>query len=149
MIGGAPVLLAAAIVLLAVAYLGLALRMPLGTVEQPGPALFPLVVGLGLAAAGLGYAVEAVRGTAPAAPVARAARARVLAVAGALAASCLALPVLGFVVAVTPPLAVVLALFGLRRPGAAAALALALAAAGWAVFAVALGVPLPRGRWAP
>ena len=123
--------------------------MPLGTVEQPGPALFPLVVGLGLAAAGLGYAVEAVRGTAPAAPVARAARARVLAVAGALAASCLALPVLGFVVAVTPPLAVVLALFGLRRPGAAAALALALAAAGWAVFAVALGVPLPRGRWAP
>jgi putative tricarboxylic transport membrane protein len=142
-------LAAGAALLLSGLYLVLSLRLPLGTVEEPGPAFFPLLTGLLLLAGGLGLAGEVRRGRQkPASVEPRAAR-RVGVTVMALIGFCLALPLAGYPASMFGLLLVTLRLFGLSRWTAAAAASLALTAASWYVFAAVLGVPLPAGRWRP
>ena len=142
-------LAAGAALLLSGLYLVLSLRLPLGTVEEPGPAFFPLLTGLLLLAGGLGLAGEVRRGHhQPRAGEASSPR-RAGAVAAVLTGFCVALPLVGYAASIFGLLLVTLRLFGLSRWTAAAAAALALTAASWYVFAAVLGVPLPAGRWRP
>lgn len=64
--------------------------IPLGTLAEPGPGLFPFLLAVALALLGLAAALM------PAVPAAPAARGRALAVAALLVAYPLALPRLGF-----------------------------------------------------
>jgi putative tricarboxylic transport membrane protein len=142
-------LAAGAALLLSGLYLVLSLRLPLGTVEEPGPAFFPLLTGLLLLAGGLGLAGEVRRGRQkPASVEPRAAR-RVGVTVMALIGFCLVLPLAGYPASMFGLLLVTLRLFGLSRWTVAAAASLALTAASWYVFAAVLGVPLPAGRWQP
>jgi putative tricarboxylic transport membrane protein len=117
-------------------------RIPLGTTDDPGPGLLPLLLGLGVA--GLGIATALARAWPRAAPIERH---RALAVAGAVAAWALALPYLGF------GLTTIVALFLLARGVGGAPLSrlfvFALLAGGGAVllFHGLLKMPLPRGPW--
>jgi len=116
--------------------------MPLGTADDPGPGLLPLV--LGLAVAALGGATALGRAWPPTAPLEHR---RVLVVGGAVVAWTLALPYLGFAV----PTVVALFVLGraIGRAPVARLLAFALEAGGGAVllFRGLLKLPLPRGPW--
>ena len=144
-----PIAAAVSALALGGVYLALAVRLPLGTVEQPGPGFFPLVISLVILATGLGSAAEVIRRRRPHAPVPRLARRRVAAAAAALFGFCLALPIAGYVASVFVLLLVILRLFGLDRWLAAGGLALVLTAASWYGFGTVLGVPLPGGPWGP
>lgn len=142
-------LVAAAALLLSGLYLVLSLRLPLGRVEEPGPAFFPLLTGLLVLAGGLGLVGEALRGQQkPASVEPRAAR-RVGVAVIALIGFCLALPFAGYPASMFGLLLVTLRLFGLSRWTVAAAASLILTAVSWWVFASVLAVPLPVGRWQP
>jgi hypothetical protein len=52
---------AAVLLVLAGVYLSQALGYDVGTLERPGPALFPMVIGVGLAAVSVGLGVEGAR----------------------------------------------------------------------------------------
>jgi putative tricarboxylic transport membrane protein len=116
--------------------------MPMGTADDPGPGVLPLV--LGLAVGGLGVSTALARAWPATAPIERA---RALAGAGAVVVWALALPYLGFAVTT------VAALFLLGRamgPAPAARLLIfALLAGGGAslLFRGLLKLPLPRGPW--
>jgi putative tricarboxylic transport membrane protein len=116
--------------------------IPLGTADDPGAGLLPLV--LGLAVAALGGATALARAWPPGAPLERR---RALAVAGTVVAWALALPYLGFAVTT------VAALFFLGRSVGRAPVArlavFALLAGGGAtlLFRGLLRMPLPRGPW--
>lgn len=142
-------LTAAAALLLSGLYLVLSLRLPLGTVEEPGPAFFPLLTGLLMLAGGLGLAGEVGRGRHQPGAGETSSTRRAGAVAAALTGFCLALPLVGYPASVFGLLLVTLRLFGLSRWTVAAAASLALTAASWYLFAAVLGVPLPAGRWQP
>ena len=140
--------LAAAVALLvSLGYLGLALQLPAGTRAQPGPGLFPLLVGIALvmtaAVHGLGVTLAP---PPPAASVSTGARRRVLAVLGAFVGFGLLLPRVGYLAA-----ALVFVAAALRQLGASWRLALLVAAlaatASHLVFVLVLDVPLPRGTW--
>lgn len=145
-----PVAAAVAFLGASALYVVQATRLPLGSLEQPGPGLFPVAVGTLLLAAGgaflwqaLGPAREGVG-----APDARG-TARVIGVAGTLVAFCLALPWLGYGGAAFGLLVALLHLFGLARWSVVAAVALLTTAASYYLFAFLLGVPLPGGFLAP
>ncbi len=116
--------------------------MPLGTADDPGAGLLPLV--LGLAVAALGGATALARAWPPGAPLERR---RALAVGGAVVAWALALPYLGF--AVTTVVALFVLGRGIGRAPVARLLVFALLAGGGAVllFRGLLKMPLPRGPW--
>ena len=116
--------------------------MPLGTADEPGPGLMPLVLGLLLAA--LGLAAVLARDWPRPGPLARV---RILAAAVVVVAWPFALPRLGF--ALTTALALVL----LGRVVDEApwtrllVFGLVLTAAAVLVFRVLLRLPLPVGPW--
>lgn len=129
-------------------YLVQATRLPLGSAEQPGAGLFPLLVGAFLLAASAAHLLQDLRrspGT-PLLPSAETGR-RVMGVVAALGAFCLLLPWLGYGVTALGLLLAVLRLFGLARWGMTAAVALVATVASYYLFAVVLGVPLPAGVW--
>lgn len=129
-------------------YLVQAARLPLGSVEQPGAGLFPLLVGAFLLAASAAHLLQDLRrspGT-PLLPSAETGR-RVMGVVAALGAFCLLLPWLGYGVTALGLLLAILRLFGLARWGMTAAVALVATVASYYLFAVVLGVPLPAGVW--
>lgn len=129
-------------------YLVQATRLPLGSVEQPGAGLFPLLVGAFLLAASAAHLLQDLRrspGT-PLLPSAETGR-RVMGVVAALGAFCLLLPWLGYGVTALGLLLAILRLFGLARWGMTAAVALVATVASYYLFAVVLGVPLPAGVW--
>lgn len=116
----------------------------LGSLRNVGPGMFPAGAGLALAGLGLGILVPAF-GRAGVRPVVEADVAA--AVLAAVAAFALVLPLFGLV-----PATVALVVVSRRadrgaRPGVTVALAAALSLIAWAVFALALGVPLAAFRW--
>lgn len=127
-------------------YLANAWPLPQGMAARPGPGLFPVAVGLFGMLVALTWLVSAFR-RAPAAAgpsIPADGGGRVIATALALVGFCLVLPWLGY--------ALVAFLFAgalLRRLGAgwtgALLIALGSAAVSYYLFAVLLGVPLPRG----
>jgi putative tricarboxylic transport membrane protein len=116
--------------------------IPLGTADDPGAGLLPLV--LGLAVAALGGATALGRAWPPEAPLERG---RALAVGGTVVAWALALPYLGF--AVTTIAALFLLGRAIGRVPVARLLVFAVLAGGAAVilFRGLLKMPLPRGPW--
>lgn len=129
-------------------YLVQAARLPLGSVEQPGAGLFPLLVGALLLAASVAHLLQDLRrgSGGPPLPSAETGR-RVMGVVAALGAFCLLLPWLGYGVTALGLLLAILRLFGLARWGMTAAVALVATVASYYLFAVVLGVPLPAGVW--
>ena len=129
-------------------YLGNAWPLPRGTAARPGAGMFPVAVGLFGMLVALTWLVSALR-RAPAAAVPAIPAdgfGRVIATGLALVGFCLVLPWLGY--------AIVAFLFAgvlLRRLGAgwtgALLIAAGSAAGSYYLFAVLLGVPLPRGIW--
>jgi len=129
-------------------YLVQAARLPLGSVEQPGAGLFPILVGASLLAVSAAHLLQDLRrssGTQPLPPAGTGRR--VMGVVAALGAFCLLLPWLGYAVAALGLLLAILRLFGLARWGMTAAVALVATVASYYLFAVVLGVPLPAGVW--
>jgi len=129
-------------------YLVQATRLPLGSVEQPGAGLFPILVGAFLLAVSAAHLLQDLRrssGTQPLPPAGTGRR--VMGVVAALGAFCLLLPWLGYAVAALGLLLAILRLFGLARWGMTAAVALVATVASYYLFAVVLGVPLPAGVW--
>ncbi|HXG04304.1 MAG TPA: tripartite tricarboxylate transporter TctB family protein, partial [Candidatus Binatia bacterium] len=81
----------------AAVYLVLAARLPAGTVEQPGPGLFPLAAGGLMLVAALATGIEARRTPARMpGPWSGSAAARVGSLAVAMSLFCLALPLAGY-----------------------------------------------------
>lgn len=134
-------------VLLSLGYLAEALNYPLGTMAQPGPASYPLVIGALLLGASLSIGLEAYRSSSaePAPWPLGADRRRLAAMTAASAGYVLALPLLGHLLSGTLIALVVLQVMGLPRWPLKIALALALGVGSYYLFAVVLGVPLPAG----
>lgn len=129
-------------------YLVQGARFPLGSVEQPGPGLFPILVGAFLVVSGFAFLLQCPRQIPAtlALPAGEAGR-RVTGIAAALAAFCLLLPWLGYGVTAFGLLLAILRLFGLTRWAVTTVVASVATAASYYLFAVVLGVPLPAGFW--
>jgi len=131
-------------------YLTLALQLPFGAAARPGAGFYPVIVAVFAIVVALGAAASAFRttprGPADAVTLDAASRRRVVISVAALAVFCLALPWVGYPAAAFAFVAVVLHYLGARWP--TALLTGALSSAGsYALFAVLLDVPLPRGPW--
>lgn len=130
-------------------YLWGALAFPFGTAARPGPGFFPAAVGVFLCLVAAAFVARALQRqailTVPAAPVARDARARVATTTAGLAGFCLLLPWTGYPLAALLFVALLLRRLGGARWARALVAAAASAALSYYVFAVLLGVPLPRG----
>jgi putative tricarboxylic transport membrane protein len=129
-------------------YLTLALRLPFGAAARPGAGFYPVIV----AVFALVVAVAATASAFRRAPGAQAleldpaSRRRVLISVVALVAFCLVLPWVGYPAAAFAFVTVILRYLGSRWT--TALLTGALSSAGsYALFAVLLDVPLPRGLW--
>lgn len=133
-------------------YLAQALRMPLGTAARPGPGFYPALVGVFACGVALVLVAMALRGAAravagerpdPATPSGR----RQVALAVALLASfCLLLPAIGYPLAALLFVATLLRGLGTGWSGALIA-GVVGAEASYYLFAILLGVTLPRGAW--
>jgi putative tricarboxylic transport membrane protein len=134
-------------------YLAGALTFPPGTGARPGPGFFPVAIGVFACAVAAGFVMVAYRrsgapGIAAASPepsMTADARGRVAAAAAGLVGFCLLLPWLGYLIASFAFVAVLLRRLGGGGWASAIAVAVGTAAASYYVFAVLLGVPLPRG----
>jgi putative tricarboxylic transport membrane protein len=133
-------------------YLTQAMKLPLGTVAKPGAGFYPVAVAVFacvvalVAGARVFLSPQAVRPEAPSGATDHARRRRVAGAVGALAAFCLTLPWIGYPIAAFGFVSVVL--WGLGGRWQAALLTGALSSVGsYYLFAVLLGVPLPRGPW--
>ena len=143
--------LGAAVIVLAVGgtLLAAALRFPFFLDGVPGPGFLPLLVSFGIVGTGLALLARTVRaGSAGGEAVRWAPRAgwrRMAIMTGALAACLLLLDVLGFIVVTTLFMAVMIFALGERSWRMLATVPVLSAAALYAVFAVWLRVPLPKG----
>ena len=133
-------------------YLTQAMKLPLGTVAKPGAGFYPLAVAVFacvvalVAGARAFLSPQAVRPEAPSGVTDPARRRRVAGAVGALAAFCLTLPWIGYPIAAFGFVSVVL--WGLGGRWRAALLTGVLGSAvSYYLFAVLLGVPLPRWPW--
>lgn len=130
------------------AYLGLSVTYPFGSVARPGAGFFPVAVGVFLCAAATTVLVAGFRrAAAAAAPLEPDARARVVVTAAALVGFCLLVPWLGYPVCALVFVAVLLRRLGGSGWIGALVTAVLSALLSYYVFAVTLGVPLPRGFW--
>jgi putative tricarboxylic transport membrane protein len=139
----------AAVVALGVsaAYLVAAARLPRGTAHEPGAGLVPLLVGLLLVGASLAYVWQARGAAGETGQPVTVARGGPLGLVAALAAFCLVLPWLGYLVTAFGLLAVVVRLYGLRAWGRTLLVAVVATLASHYLFAGLLGVPLPPAPW--
>jgi len=146
----APSAIAGAVgAVVALPYTVLAVRYGLGTLDDPGAGFYPVVVGALLLLACIGTAVEAIArrpDTAVAWP-SGIARVRMLALVAASVGYVVLLPYAGHPVAGTLVTLAALQVMGLRGWPLKLALALAVGLGSHYLFAVVLGVPLPRGAW--
>ena len=132
-----------------VLYLVEAHRYPRGTMAQPGPGLYPLLVGGLLAFSALGVGLEAAHGRLPRSvpwPEGTA-RWRVSAVVVATLGYILLLPYTGHPLAAALVTLVTLQVMGLPSWPLKVTISLLVASGSHYVFAVLLGVPLPMGVW--
>jgi putative tricarboxylic transport membrane protein len=132
---------AAALALVAIAYLFAARRYPLDTLATPGPGVMPLVAGVALLAAAIWLFVAPGPARTVAAP-GQLLRAPLI-LAATLVLYAALLPRVGFVVSSLVLVIVSARLMGLPGWWRPAALALGLIAASHVVFVRWLGVPLP------
>jgi putative tricarboxylic transport membrane protein len=132
----------------AAVYLTLALRRPFGTAARPGAGFYPVIVAVFALVVALAATASAFRRApgAEAVELEAAARRRVVISVMALVAFCLVLPWIGYPAAALAFVTVVLRYLGSRWT--TALLTGALSSAGsYALFAMLLDVPLPRGPW--
>jgi len=131
-------------------YLTLALRMPLGTAARPGAAFYPVAVGAFACVVALVSTALAFRrpagGPADAPESAATERRQVGLAVATLAGFCLLMPWIGY------PLAALLFIGALLRElgaawGVTVLTALLSAEVSYYLFAILLGVTLPRGFW--
>lgn len=130
-------------------YLAEGLRYPLGTLAQPGPGLYPALIGALVVVGGLGTALEARHlpaGVACGWPRGPALR-RVLALIAAAFAYVVVLPYVGHVIAAAPVTLTIMRVMGLRSWPKGMGLTLAMALGSYYLFAILLRVPLPGGMW--
>ena len=127
----------------------LSLRLPMGSARMPGTGLFPLVLGLALmalaASQGLREYLARPRGPSVPAPGESSARRRVAQFLAAVIAATALLQPLGYVASSFLLMLALLAVFGLRRWGMAAAIAAGSAAVSWVIFVRWLNIPMPPG----
>jgi putative tricarboxylic transport membrane protein len=114
----------------------------------PGARFLPVLLGLIVAVLGAGIALRPGASEVGDAPAAGGAG-RVAWTLGALAAYVLVLEPLGFLLATAPFLVVLFLAYGERRWPVVLAVALGATGATYALFALWLGVPLPRGVLGP
>lgn len=145
----APLLTGAVSVLIGLLYLAEDLRYPLGTLPQPGPGFYPLIIGTLMVIAGVGIGLEGVFQRAQGGihwPGGRA-RWRVLAVVMANGIYIFLLPYLGHPACCTILNLVVLQVMGLTGWPLKIGLALTLGLGSHYLFKILLNVPLPSGIW--
>jgi hypothetical protein len=134
---------------LAGVYLVEALRYARGTMAEPGPGLYPLVVFTILFLGAVGTAVEATlqpdRGLV--AWPQSAARTRLLVILGAVIGYVVTVNLLGHAVAGTLAALAILHTMGMQSRVRKAALALLAGFGSYALFDLLLKVPLPGGIW--
>ena len=115
--------------------------LPLGTVRVPGPGLYPLLVGGLVAVAAISLLFRSAADEGSDWPGARGLW-RVGAMVLGLLAFCLVLPAVGYIIAMFGTLVLAVRMFGATGWVCTALLAGSLTAASYALFAMALGVPL-------
>ena len=144
-------LVALALLLTSGGYLLASTPLSRGTGARPGPGFFPLAIGTFLCVVALAYLVAALRGATGVASAAEVlappARARVLATVATLIGACLFMPLIGYPVVAFLFVAFLLRALGGRRCSTIGVTAVVSAVASYYLFAVLLGVPLPRGPW--
>ncbi len=144
-----PLGVATVFILFSIFYLATAAHLPFGTRNQPGPGVYPVLVGLLMLGSSLGLALEAVLGRRAAeSPIewpTGVAGWRMLTVAGASAGYILLVPYLGDALAGIVAMLLVLRVMGMRRWLVACALAVGVALTFHYLFVVLLSIPLPRG----
>jgi putative tricarboxylic transport membrane protein len=123
-----------------------AYRLGIGALNNPGPGLFPFVIGLGMAVLSLGVAATSVR-SAPVTAVSAAPRhmGAALAVIGALAFYALALERIGYVLCTLVFLLVLLSVLGRRSWAVCVAASVLITAGSYLIFAKGLKINLPVG----
>jgi putative tricarboxylic transport membrane protein len=132
-------------------YLAASLTFPVGSAARPGPGFFPVGIGVFLCAVAMLFLVAAFRARPAIAAAERAAampqdaRRRVAATAAGLVAFCLLLPWTGYPLTAFLFVAVLLKRLGGGGWVGAVAAAVVSAAGSYYLFAMLLGVPLPRG----
>lgn len=134
--------------LLSVGYLVEVQKLSWGTMAQPGSAVFPLLLGVALAAVSLLIIGESARAGSVTGSVdlpRGADRKRILGLVAALAGYVVLLPVLGFILASAGFAVAVLRLLSGLSWLRTAVLAIVVTAATYLLFALVLGVLLPKG----
>jgi putative tricarboxylic transport membrane protein len=125
----------------------MALDLPRGTLAEPGPAVFPLLVGALMCAASIANLVRALVERDPGRFDLRSDGARPAVLVAALAAFLLLLPRVGFILPSLLLQVVTLQVFGMRGPWRRLAVAAATTAAAVLVFETLLGVQFPTPSW--
>jgi hypothetical protein len=122
-------------------------RYSLGTLAQPGPGLFPLMVSgiLLLGFVGMGIEALASASKAKVAWPTGAARRRVAAIASSCAAYAFSLPYLGHLIAGSLLALAVLHVMALRSWTVKVILSAGIGVGSYVLFGMVLGVPFPRG----
>lgn len=148
---GRDVIPAVFLVVCAVAGVVGATRLPIGTVNQPGPGFFPLALATGLLLASLALVVQGIlpRATARAtrAPVERRAWGKVVAVVTALFLYGFLMDAVGFTIATFLLLAFLFLVVKPTRWGIAVGGSALTVIVCWVVFKMWLGMQLPVGPW--
>ena len=142
-------MVAGVFVLFAAVYLAGAMRQRFGTADQPGPGVYPTLMGLLMLGASLGLALQAWLGKQGAQepiewPTGKALW-RMLAVGGASAGYIVLMPYLGDALAGVLVMLLVMRVMGVKRWLVAGALAVGMAVTFHYVFVEVLSIPLPRG----
>jgi len=133
--------------LLTLRYLIEALRYPLGTAGQPGPGLYPLLVGALLMLGFIGAGLEALVSKSQASVQwpAGGARWRVLTITGAIFAYAILLPYFGHAIMGTLLTLAVLETMKQRSWTVKILLSIMIGVGSYFLFVIVLGVPLPIG----
>jgi putative tricarboxylic transport membrane protein len=146
----------ACMVAIALGYEIMAMGMPRGTLNHPGPGLYPMIIGVFLLATSAGCLVREIlrirRASAPSNDALQAADnpsgaafGKTLPLMGSMVAYVLALQPLGFPVSICTFLLVAIRIFGFRKWVPALGMAAVLTAVSYVAFVMWLKVPLPLG----
>jgi putative tricarboxylic transport membrane protein len=145
------IIAAAVLIVCGLAYGCLAFGLPERSLPNtPGPRFFPLVVAALILAAAVTLLIPAlaargaVEASADSSPSVADRRLALSALAALFAYGAL-LPLLGFILATVPFFAILMVLFGERRPVLVVACAIAVTAALYGIFRYGFGIFLPRG----
>ncbi len=141
--------LAAAVLFLSVGvgHVYMALALPQGTLAEPGPGVFPLLVGSLMSAASLSTLLQAIRESDPVDLDLRAVTARPAVLAAAFIVFLVLLPRVGFILPSLILQMVTLQVFGMRGMWRRMAVAAVTTTAAVLLFEKLLGVQFPTPSW--